>query len=281
MFLNPFINLAAPSIEENRGTAEIAQRNKQTIDAKFATLLANICSKLAGREINMRKLRLFLRTFYRGKWIPESSDIHVIFEALSCNKLWDSWNYYPLEKIVEEFVADDTEIASWIEAYIKDLKSYKVSTKLIDHIAAVHSDSFVNESEDKSYDKQYYKKLSLKLKTNFTDHTMNYIDQLWNKVAELYGLPPHVAILDSIHEGCVLIVWHIPSHIAPQILNAAPPSDEFYIKHEITRVEYGGEGVYQEGEVNVLSYPVWAYHNYVRFTQCFNLLMHCAISGWF
>ena len=83
---------------------------------------------------------------------------------------------------------------------------------------------------------------------------MNYIDQLWNKVAELYGLPPHVAILDSIHEGCVLIVWHIPSHIAPQILNAAPPSDEFYIKHEITRVEYGGEGVYQEGEVNVLSY---------------------------
>ena len=85
---------------------------------------------------------------------------------------------------------------------------------------------------------------------NFTDQTMDYIDRLWNKVAELYDLPPHVVILDSIRKGCVSVVWRIPSHIAPKILEAPPPSDEFYSEHEITRVEYGGEGIYQEGEVH-------------------------------
>ena len=211
----------------------------------------------------MRKLRLFLRTFSPGECIPETTDIHQVFDALSCNKLWDSWNYYLLEQIAEEFGAGDHEIASWIDAYLQDLKSYKVSTKLIDHIATVDSVSVVEDTKDKParYDKQYYQKLSLKLKTNFTDQTMDYIDHLWNKVAELYGLPPCVVILDSIRKGCVSIVWRIPSHIAPKILEASPPSEEVYRKHEITRVEYGGEGIYQEGKVIVISrlrgmYPV-------------------------
>ena len=60
-----------------------------------------------------------------------------------------------------------------------------------------------------------------------------------------------MAILDSIHEGCVLIVWRIPSHIALKILEAPLSSDEFYRKHGITRVEYGGECIYQEGMVQI------------------------------
>ena len=248
-------NHAGPSALEDSGTAEIAQRNKQTIDAKFATLLKNICSKLAGRKINMKELRVFLRTFYPRECIPQSADIHDIFEALSCNKLWDSWNYLPLKKIVEGFAADDKELASLIDTYKQDLKSYKATTKLIDRISVAESDSTVDESEEEEparYDKKYYRTLSLKLKTKFTDQTMEYIDDLWDEIADLYDLPRYVILLDSIREGCVLIVWRIPSHVAPKILEAPPPSDEFYRKHEITRVEYGGEGIYQEGEVHML-----------------------------
>ena len=235
----------------NSGTAEIAQRNKQTIDAKFATLLMKTCRKLGQREINVKDLRIFIISYFHSECIPKSSNIHEIFEALTHKKLWDSWNYYPLEKVVEGFAADDEEIASWIEAYLQDLKSYKVSTKLIDHIAAVDSVPVVEETKDKParYDKQYYQELSFKLKTKFTDQMMDYIDHLWNKVAELYGLPPCVVILDSIRKGCVSIVWRIPSHIAPKVLEAPPPSDEFYHKYGIMRVEYGGEGIYQEGKV--------------------------------
>ena len=104
------------------------------------------CSKLAGREINMKDLRVFLRTFSPGECIPESCDIHEIFEALTSNKLWDSWNYLPLKKIVEGFAADDQELASLIDTYKQDLKSYKATTKLIDLISVAESDSTVDES---------------------------------------------------------------------------------------------------------------------------------------
>ena len=151
-------------------------------------------------------------------------------------------------------MTDDTETASWIEAYIQTLKSYKVSTKLFDYISAAESDSTVDESEQQParYDKQYYQKLLVKLKMKCSDQTMDYIDDLWDEIAALYGLPPCVPLLDSVRKGCVLIVWYIPSHIAPKILEAPPLSDEFYHKHGITRVEYGGEGIYQEGEVQLL-----------------------------
>ena len=206
------------------------------------------CSKLEGKQEIMKGLRIFLqRLFSTGRCIPESSSIHNIFCAITGNKLWDSWNYYPLEKIVEKFAADDTEIASWIEAYVQDLESYKVSTKLFDYISAADSNSTVEQR----CDKQYYQKLSVKLRMKCLDQTMDYIDNLWDEIAGLFGLPPCVVLLDSIRKDCVSIVWYIPSHIAPKILNAAPPSDEFYHKHEITRVEYDGEGIYQEGEVHI------------------------------
>ena len=239
---------AGPSTLEDSGTIEIAQKNKQTIDAKFATLLTDICSKLEGREVNMRQLQLYLRTSYPGKGIPNFSDIYEIF---GCTKLWDFWNYLPLKKFVEKFAADDAEIASLFEAYRQDLKSYKVTTRLIDCISVAESDYKPEEKHEKS-GREYYQEISVKLgDTTVADRSLEYVDDLWNEIVTIYDLPPDVAILDSIREGCVLIVWCIPSHIAPKILDAAPSSDEFYCKHGITRVEYSGEGIYQEGKVQV------------------------------
>ena len=240
---------AGPSTLEDSGTVEIAQKNKQTIDAKFATLLTDICSKLEGKEIDMRQLQLYLRTSYRGEGIPNFSDI---YEILGCTKLWDFWNYLPLKKFVEKFAADDAEIASLFEAYKQDLKTYKVTTKLIDCISVAESDYKPEERQHKKSGREYYKEISVKLgDTTVADRSLEYVDDLWDALVTVYDLPPDVAILDSIHEGCVLIVWRIPSHIAPKILETPLPSDKFYRKHEITRVEYGGEGIYQERKVQV------------------------------
>ena len=242
---------AAPSIQKDiqEENVQIAQRNKQAIDVKFATLLMKTCRKLGGRQINMEDLHVFLTPL--GKCIPKSSSIHEIFEAITHHKLWDYWNYYPLEGIVQGFAADDQEIRSWIEAYRQDLESYKVMTKLIDHIATAAFVSTVSESHSDEerparYDKQYYQELSCKLETNFTDHSLKYIDELWDKFANLYELPPRAVLLDSIREGCVSIVWLVPSRLAPQILKAPPPNDEFYHKHEIIKVEFNGTCLYQE-----------------------------------
>ena len=213
----------------------------------------------------MKELHVFLISYFPPECIPELADIHEIFKAITRNKLWDSWNYLPLKKVVEEFAADDKQLESWIEAYKQDLKSYKATTKLIDHISVAESDSTVDESEEEEhdrparYDKRFYRTLSLKLKTKFTDQTMEYIDDLWNEIADLYDLPHYVILLDSVRKGCVSVVWRIPSHIAPKVLNAPPPSDEFYRKHGITRMEYGGEGIYQEGKVQIYIHIMFLY----------------------
>ena len=153
--------------------------------------------------------------------------------------MWDYWNYYPLDQLVEVFAADDEEIMSWLESYKQDLNSYKEATKLIDYIAVKEQ-----PEQPARYDWHCYQKLKLNMK--FTSHTLNYIDELWKEFAGLHDLPPHVALLESICEGCVSVVWLIPSHLAPKILSAAPHSDDFYHKHEITRVEFDGKCLYQE-----------------------------------
>ena len=139
---------------------------------------------------------------------------------------------------------------SLIENYRKKLTDYKATTKIIHHIAAVQSrcDSPSDDKQPVMYDEQYYTKLTTKLKTTFTDHTLEYIDTLWQKFADLHQLPPRVALLHHIHSGCVAVVWRVPSHLASQLRGASPHHRDFYYANYITRVELNGEYIYQEEE---------------------------------
>ena len=253
IFITPHTTLA-PSLQ-----VEITRRSRQVIEAKFALLLMRTCRKLRKKPIDFVDLRTFLKKFLPQvrDIIKSSSDINEIFDAIGDHELWDYWNYYPLEKIVEAVdAADDPDISSLIETYKRDLEAYKVTTKLIDLIAAADSESILDTSSSEGEqleqpardDEHYYQSLSKKLKTKFTHHTLKYIDNLWNECANLYNLPPRVALLDHIRKGCVSIVWLIPSHLVPKIDSAASHSSDFYHKHEITRVELGGKCIYQEEE---------------------------------
>ena len=226
----------------------ITRKNKQKIHGKFAKLLMNVCRKLREKPIDMDDLELFLKGLFPEGCIPKCSNISEIFKAISDNKLWDYWNYGPLEELLKGVAASDQEIASWITTYKQDLKSYKETTKLIDF---AHSVSIIVDERPARYDQQYYKRLSFKLKMKFTDHSLSYIDDLWNECADLYGLPSYMALLDSLHKGCVSIVWLIPSHLAPQIFSVAPHNGVFYHKHEITRVEFDGKSLYQERKEHI------------------------------
>ena len=101
-------------------------------------------------------------------------------------------------------MGDDQELKSWIEVYKKDLTSYKATMKLVDYIAVVDSDpsgensSSEEEQEPAKYDRRYYRKLSIKLETKFTSHTLEYLDDLWKEFADLYNLPPLVTLLDHV-----------------------------------------------------------------------------------
>ena len=250
LFFAFFTLFAADSSQEGIGTMEISRKNKRKMEAKFAKLLMNACKKLKEKQIDFEDFQTFLRSFFPpGECIPRSSNMNEIFEAITRHKLWNYWNYHSLKEIVTVFAADDPDILLWIETYRQDLESYMVTTKLIHHIATV-GDSPLEEKQLATADQRYYKKLSCKLKMKFTDQSLKYIDDLWKEVANLYGLPPYVALLHHIQKGCISIVWLIPSHLAPKILSVrvAPPSVDFYRKHAITRVILGDECIYHEEE---------------------------------
>ena len=247
-------------IEEDSGAVAIARENRQKINWKFGVLLKNSCKKLREKHVNVKDLRLSLKgLFPPGDCIPESSNVDEIFEAITHNKLWNHWNCSPLKKVVQEFVGDDQEMKSWIATYRKDLVSYKATTKLVDYIAAVDSDpssddSFSDEQLDEQertpakYDRRYYRKLSIKLETRFTDHTLEYLDDLWKEFADLYNLPPLVTLLDCVCKNSILIVWLIPAHLADHVLRVAPQSVDIFHKHQITRVEFDGVCIYPDAK---------------------------------
>ena len=117
-------------LEEGTGAVGIAEISK--IKRKFATLLKNTCKKLKEKSVDPKELHTFLTSYFSpAECIPNSSDLNEVFDVLNLNKLWDYWNYCPLEEIINGFAADDQEIISWVETYKQDLKSYKVTTTLI------------------------------------------------------------------------------------------------------------------------------------------------------
>ena len=230
---------------------EIKQRNKKKIVGKFSKLLNKVRRKMKEKPIS-EDFRFLMNSYFLKEYISKSSDVNETFDTVNRLKLWDYWNYEVIANIVQEFAADDPELTSMMEAYKQDLESYKVTEKLIDHIAAF---SLIPEEEDElkqaeRYDQHYYKTLSMKLRMRFTDHSLKYIDDLWKEFATLYSLPPRVALLDRVHKGCVSIVWLVPSHLTPQILDAIPLSGDFYHKHDITGAEFDGICIYHESQGN-------------------------------
>ena len=249
LFSLSFLMFTGLSIQENGGTLGIRKMNEQMIKGKFASLVVHVRMKMREKLVNSDDLGFHANTFL-GVDIPKSANVNEIFEVVNNNRLWDYWNYYPLKKFILEFAPDDLEAKAMMETYRQDLESYKATEKIIDHI------DFFNETQEEEeqlakYDKRYYQQLSLKIKKKFTEHSLKYIDDLWNEFANLYSLPPHAALLDHIQKGCIFIVWLIPSHLAPQIFYATPClSGDFYRKHEITRVELDGKCIYDEEHID-------------------------------
>ena len=220
--------------------------HKQKIEAKFASLLTKVRKKLREKQINSEDLSYFANSIFLREYIPKSSSINEIFEEMNRHRLWDYWNYYLLEEFILHFATDDPEAKVMMETYRQDLDSYKVTEKIIDHIDSFNETPY-EEGQLARYDQQCYQKLSWKIKMNFTDHSLKYIDDLWNRFANLYSLPPRAALLDHIQKGCISIVCLIPSYLAAQVFHTAPPlRGDFYHKHEIARVELNGKCIYDE-----------------------------------
>ena len=199
--------------------------------------------------VDIDEFRLFVAAlFHPGHCIPSPpTNLTEVFNAITHHGLWDSLHYSPLVRIVRKFGAGDPEMETWIQNYKKDLRSYALLTKVEDCIDS-ELVTFAEPPPTKKakYDPRYCR--PVEMKTDFDDHSLQYLTEVWEMFSDRYLLPdsPPTALLDRVRRGCVSVVWLVPSYLIPQLLNGVQVDTNFFRKHCILKVTVGADVVYEE-----------------------------------
>lgn len=210
----------------------------------------------------MKDFCLFVANLFPpGDFLSNLDTVVDVFRAITNNKLWSYLNYNPLQEICKEFGKDDPMFKEWLNKYVLDLAGFKATTKIIDYIEEHSNKEDADDSElddperplsqyAARYDKRYYRKLTLKLKVKVTKESLEYIDEFWRSVADLFSLTSLPVLLDSIHEGCTEITWLIPTKAASQI-KLDKHSLALLEKFELIKVTLDGKIIYPVKKVKV------------------------------
>ncbi len=174
-----------------------------------------VVGKLRDRNINVDDFRLYLKTYLGcGDFISSISSISEIIEAVTRKPLWNFYNCYVLEGIIECFGKDKSEMIGWMGEYKTRLSAFKTATKIADYVKGytdaelmADTDEAINDYE--VYDTKLFVKLSLKLRKNKdsilrVDHNcLLHIDELWTTISSYFILPSLPTVLEKIRDGCI------------------------------------------------------------------------------
>ena len=227
----------------------IAQCNIRKIKGKFGTLVTKSCRKLQSREISVEDVQTFLITMYSS---PDSRDgsymvttviesagsLDEIFRALGKYRLWDYLNYYLLQSIIKEFASDDNELNGMMEQYQRDLTGHILTLKIQTHLDTVgdHSADENVPVSSPQHKHKLFKKLTVKVKANVADYSLNYVNDLWQSLSIQFALPQVAMILHEIAEGCIGITWLIPANLVEYVTRMAQKTSNVFAEKHILRV---------------------------------------------
>ena len=229
--------------------AVFAHENRQAIIDKFAGFQTNVCSKLFRNGVDTEEFRLFVANqFPPGDCIPQSpTSLLKIFEAITYHGLWDYLHYSPLVRIAKKFGANDPEIEGWVKTYKKDVKAHSVVTTVEEYIEADFDVADpLPPAKRAKYDPRYYR--SVEWKTEFLDHSLHYLAEVWELFSSRYLMPdsPPTTLLDRIREGCFSVTWLVPSGLIEPLIERAKIDTEFFQQHCILKVTVEGECIYED-----------------------------------
>ena len=244
---------AVSPTEKISGAAAFAFQNLETIKHRFADFQTKVCSKLSKNGVDIHQFVQYAKSlFHPGDFIPLSpTSLTEIFDSITDHGLWDYYHCSPLLRVVRTFGAGDPEIEVWVQSYMKDLKSYR-SVKKIEAFIEPGNDELDACTEPPpakraKYDPRYC--CQMEWKTKFcTDHTLEYLTDVWEMFSLCYLEPdsPQTALLDRIREGCISVMWLIPSYLVPQLIKKAKTDTKFFQKHGILKVTVGDQCIYEE-----------------------------------
>ena len=248
---------ATPPKNPSAELVAIAVRNNRKIEGKFSKLVTKSRKRLQSKGVDVEDVQEFLITMYSSPNSRDGSDIittvlesaeslNEIFRALSKYKVWDYLNYYLLQSINEEFASDDDELNVMMKQYQRDLTGHILTQKIQTYLDANKHPMATSDSESSADEKitsippkqkhKLYKKLSAEVKVNITDHSVEYVYDLWHSLADQFRLPRPAMILHSIAEGCICVTWLIPANLVTHVTQMAQKTSDMFAKQQILKV---------------------------------------------
>lgn len=234
------------------------QLNVEEIMAQFSSLLLDVQIALETKQVKVLHVRQFFNGLFQEEdYIPCSSEISEIFDALTSKKLWTYQHYSPLEKVVDRFLPSDTKIKGLIRVYKGHLSGYFVTKRLIDFIKGANlplADSHNTFSLDKYCTQKHYRGLKAVLQIDgrrISELSLMYVSKLWERFAEEFDLPLLTAVIDKIVEGSLVITWLVLPYLVDKILTGSktPKSVKFFRQHHIQLLTSEGFKIYDEKQM--------------------------------
>ena len=271
-------------------TVAVARRNIRKIQGKFSTLVTKSCKRLQSRETDIDEVQTFLIVMFSSPSSRDGSDmvttvvestksLEDIFRALSKYRLWDYLNYFLLQSIIEEFASDDNALNDMMEQYQQDLTGYVLALRIQEYLDATHPIVATSDSENSGDEivpsvlpqqkRKLFKKLSVKIDANVTDHSLSYVASLWQSLAKQFVLPRPAMILHDIAEGCIGITWLIPTNLVNHVTRMARETTNMFAEEQILRVMLEEQCIYpMETEPLLPESETKVFRQKVCFTIC-------------
>ena len=245
-------------------TIAVAWRNILMIKGKFSTLVTMSCEKFQSSNISVGAVQTFLITMCSSPNTRDGSDtvttvvesaksMEEIFRALGKYGLWDYLNYYLLQSIIEQFAHNDRELNDMMQKYQQDLTGHIFVLKIQTYLDATHSvtSSDSENSDDESVPaprlrnkRRLFKMLSMKFHVKVTEHSLSYVDELCQSLANQFSLPRSALILDSIAEGCIRITWLIPANLVNYVTRIAQATSSKFEEKHVLKVVLEDQCIY-------------------------------------
>ena len=101
---------------------------------------------------------------------------------------------------------------SWVQYYMKDLKSFCLVTEVEEFIDADLITDDLPPAKRAKYDGRYY--TLVEWKTEFTNHSLQYLTEVWEEFSCHYLIPdsPPTALLDRVCRDCFSVTHQARSH---------------------------------------------------------------------
>ena len=244
-------------------TEAVEEWNIRMIKGKFSKLVTKSHKSLQNREIDVEEVQTFL-IMYSSPGSRDGSDmvitvvesaesLNAIFRVLTKYGLWDYINYYLLQSIITEFASDDNELNGMMKQYQQDLTGYTLTLQIKTYLATHRPHpTFTTGDSETSVDMiippqqkhELFKKLSVKIDANVTDHTLSYVIDLWQSLAVQFALPKPAMILHKVAEGCIGITWLIPANLVQYVTRMAQKKNSVFAEKHILRVMLEEQCIY-------------------------------------